>query len=115
MMEKMKFMTYSLKERKKNNVLDIQSFDFLPKFNNFFFTLKKKKKKKRKRKEQRKEETNTSNLICNLNQTIYPNQTIYKVIIWSLYKAISVENQNDSTDEWPIEDILPKSNSRQWS
>ena len=77
MMEKMKFMTYSLKERKKNNVLDIPSFDVFPHFKKFFFTLQ----KKRKRKEQRKEETNTSNLICNLNQTIYPNQTIYKVII----------------------------------
>ena len=81
MMEKMKFMTYSLKERKKNNVLDIPSFDVFPHFKKFFLLCKKKKKKKRKRKEQRKEETNTSNLICNLNQTIYPNQTIYKVII----------------------------------
>ena len=55
MMEKMKFMTYSLKERKKNNVLDIPSFDVFPHFKTFFFTFKKKKKKKKKGKEKNKE------------------------------------------------------------
>ena len=45
----MKFMTYSLKERKKNNVLDIPSFDVFPHFKKFFFTLQKKKKKKEKK------------------------------------------------------------------
>ena len=54
MMEKMKFMTYSLKKRKKNNVLDIPSFDVFPHFKKFFFNLKKKKKKK-KGKEKNKE------------------------------------------------------------
>ena len=49
MMEKMKFMTYSLKKRKKNNVLDIPSFDVFPHFKKFFFTLQKKKKKKEKK------------------------------------------------------------------
>ena len=53
-MEKMKFMTYSLKERKKNNVLDIPSFDVFPHFKKFFFTLQKKKKKKKKKEKKRK-------------------------------------------------------------
>ena len=53
-MEKMKFMTYSLKKRKKNNVLDIPSFDVFPHFKKFFFTLQKKKKKKGKEKNKEK-------------------------------------------------------------
>ena len=43
-------MTCSLKKRKKNNVLDVPSFDVFPHFKKFFFYFAKKKKKNKKEK-----------------------------------------------------------------